>query len=273
MTSRIFTFDSKQDKYFFFGLMMVILIAIGILSYPTVKAYTYDKLIQKKIVEKRAEMSFKESKSPQEYYKMFKCSCCGRPIDVGCCGDAKEKKKYLDNLLLEGLEEDEVVLKMVKKFGFDALMDPSKEEDIKGYILKQAPKNPPRIEIINLKYDFGTISQKDGVVSTTFTVKNAGKSDLVIENMDTSCMCTSASLIYNGVESPRFSMSMHGENPENFELKLPPGDTAKLAIYYDPMVHGVQKKPELHITREVTIISNDPVDFQKKVKIELTQVP
>ena len=77
-------------------------------------------------------------------------------------------------------------------------------------------------------------------------------------------MCTSASLIYNGQESPKFSMSMHGNNPENFELRIPPGETAQLKVYYDPNAHGKQKKPEIKITREVTIISNDPIDFRKR---------
>ena len=61
----------------------------------------------------------------------------------------------------------------------------------------------------------------------------------------------------------------HGSNPENYELIIPPGETAQLKVYYDPMAHGEQEKPELRITRDVTIISNDPVDFQKKVRIEI----
>ena len=86
-------------------------------------------------------------------------------------------------------------------------------------------------------------------------------------------MCTSASLVYDGVEGPRFGMSMHGTNPEDFRLAIPPGASAQLKVYYDPMAHGKQKKAQTRIIREVTIMSNDPVDFAKKVRISLTQVP
>ncbi|RMF56178.1 DUF1573 domain-containing protein [Candidatus Woesearchaeota archaeon] len=213
------------------------------------------------------------TKTREEYYSMFQCSCCGRPISAECCGMAKQRKEYLDSLLLKGTGEKDVLYEMVKKFGFDVLMDQSREQEVRDYIKSRSPENPPRIEVEPAKHDFGTISQSEGNISTDFTIKNSGKSDLVIENLDTSCMCTTASLIYDGKESPVFGMSMHGNNPENFELRIPPGETAVLRVYYNPMAHGIQKKPEARIIREVTIISNDPVDFQKKVRIELTQTP
>ena len=213
------------------------------------------------------------SKTPKEFYDMFKCPCCGQPIDANCCDSAKQRKEYVDNLLLDGLEENEVVYEMVKRFGFDILKDSSKEGEVKEYIQSKAPDNPPKIEIENPSYNFGTVSQKEGITSTTFQVKNTGKKDLIIENIDTSCMCTSASIIYNGKEGPRFGMSMHGENPKDYQLIIPPGDSAQLKVYYDPMAHGKQDKPEAKIIREVTLTSNDPIDFQKKVRIELTQVP
>lgn len=264
-------FKSKEEKYVFFGIIGIMLVLSGIVLFPAISGYLNNKMIESKL-SKRTSLQ-PDSKTPQEYYQMFQCSCCGKPIDAGCCGMATQAKKYLDNLLLEGYEGDEVAYRMVKKFGFDILMDSSMEPEIREYIKSQAPENPPTIEIDNPKYDFGTISQKDGIATTEFTIRNTGGSDLIIENMDTSCMCTSASLIQDGKEGPRFSMSMHGDNPEDYELVIPPGETVQLKVYYDPMAHGKQKKPEARITREVTVISNDPVDFQKNVRIELIQVP
>ena len=121
--------------------------------------------------------------------------------------------------------------------------------------------------------DRGRVSQTDGVVSTSFAIKNTGESDLIIENMDSSCMCTSARLVYNGVEGPIFGMSSHGDNPEDYTLAIKPGDSATLKVYFDPNAHGKQTKPEIKAVRTVTIISNDPDEFQKKVRIELIQVP
>lgn len=215
------------------------------------------------------------SETLRKYYDMFQCGCCGKPIDTNCCGAARQRKAYLDQLLLEDLEENEVVYRMSKKFGFEVLKEPSKQQEIKNYIQSKAPQNAAKIEIDHPKYNFGTISQAEGIVSTMFTIKNVGGSDLIIENMDTSCGCTSASLIYNGQEGPKFSMNGHGDNPnpKDYSLTIPPGESAQLKVEYDPMAHGKQKEPETKIIRIVTIISNDPVDFQKKVRIEFTQVP
>ena len=68
-------------------------------------------------------------------------------------------------------------------------------------------------------------------------------------------------------------MSMHGKNPTNFELKIPPGESAIFKVSYDPNEHGKQEKPEIKTIREVYDVSNDPVDFYQKVKIELVQIP
>ena len=69
-------------------------------------------------------------------------------------------------------------------------------------------------------------------------------------------------------------VSAHGkENPKNWQVSIASGDSAQLKIYYDPMAHGIQKEDQLDITRTVSIFSNDPVDFEQKIKIELTQLP
>lgn len=266
-------FESNKEKYAFFFIVGIVIILVGITFYPNMKVNLTGftgRVVGDKI---EANESLKASKTPKEYYDMFRCSCCGESIAENCCGMAKERMEYVDQLLLEGVEGDELVYRMVKKFGFDVLMDQSKEQDVRDYIKSKVSDNPPKIEIENPRYNFGTVSQAEGIVSTTFTIKNTGGSDLIIDNMDSSCMCTTASLIYKGQEGPKFGMSMHGGNPKDYSLTIPPGDSAQLKVYYDPMAHGKQKKPEIKVIREITIISNDPIDFQKKVRIEVTQVP
>lgn len=265
-------FESNKEKYAFLAVAVVLGMLVIITLYPIVEANMTKNKMEVKTLEQRTSV-MSSPKTAEEYYEMFQCSCCGQSIAADCCGMAKQRKEYVDELLLEGLEENEVVYRMVKKFGFDVLMDQSKEQEIRDYIKSKASDNPPKIEIENPRYDFGTVSQAEGIVSTIFNIKNAGGSDLIIDNMDSSCMCTTASLIYEGEEGPKFGMSMHGENPKDYSLSIPPGETAQLKVYYDPLAHGIQEKPEVKITREITVISNDPVDFQKKVRIELTQVP
>ncbi len=267
----IFEFESRKER----NILLVITIAIVLLAtitfYPLVKAKMDNQMIKNEIIETRAALSL-ESRSPGEYYSMFRCSCCDKSIEAECCGMAKQRKQYVDQLLIEGIADEEIIHQMVKKFGFDVLMDQSKEQEIRDYIKNKAPDNPPEIEIVKEYFNFGTIKQSDGIVTTTFDIKNSGDSDLIIENLDTSCMCTSASLIYENKEGPIFGMSMHGDNPKDFKISIPPGETAILKVYYDPMAHGKQKQAEQSIVRTVTIISNDPIDFQKSVRIELIQV-
>ncbi|MBR9699341.1 DUF1573 domain-containing protein [Candidatus Woesearchaeota archaeon] len=261
----------KPNRYLLLGALSALLIVSAFFAYPFLRHAMGEKEMVTQSISQSKTLGL-DSKSPREYYDMFQCPCCGQPVDTGCCGMAKQRKEHLDGLLLEGVQDTEVAVQMVKKFGFGTLMDPAQEKEIKEYLVSKAPDNPPKIAVESPRYDFGTISQSQGIVSTSFKITNTGESDLIIDSLDTSCMCTTAKLVYKGEESPEFGMSMHGTNPKNFELRIPPGDSTELKVFYDPMAHGKQKKPEMRIVREVTITSNDPVDFQKGVRIELTQV-
>ena len=65
-------------------------------------------------------------------------------------------------------------------------------------------------------------------------------------------------------------MAGHGiESPLAWEVAIAPGESAQLKVYYDPSVHQDFRGPA---TREISIFSNDPIDFEKKATIELNQV-
>jgi hypothetical protein len=127
----------------------------------------------------------------------------------------------------------------------------------------------PRIHVSPNYYDFGEVVAGGDIVSALMDVTNTGKNDLVINNMDSSCGCTSASMVVNGEEGPRFSMSMHGTNPRDWSVIINPGKTAQLKIYYDPSVHRDLKG---HVTRYITLFSNDPLSSQLQIKIEANQI-
>ncbi|MDR2027169.1 MAG: DUF1573 domain-containing protein [Prevotellaceae bacterium] len=48
-----------------------------------------------------------------------------------------------------------------------------------------------KIQFSETKHDFGSVKEANGPVSHVFTFKNTGKSPLVIQNVETSCGCTS----------------------------------------------------------------------------------
>ena len=128
------------------------------------------------------------------------------------------------------------------------------------------PRGSSMVKITPTFYDFGDVSVAKGAVSTTMDILNEGKGDLVIKYMESSCMCTTASIVFNGAESPRFGMH---NNPVSWSQTIGPNETAQLKIYYDPTVHRELRGP---VTRTIKIYSNDPVNSQKEVRIDVNQV-
>ena len=208
----------------------------------------------------------------KDIYPLFFCPCCGQPLDKNniCCGSAQERIDYIDSLAAGGKSEDEAILAYVKKYGLNSFVDKNKQTEVKEKLAASAPADRPIISLAPDTYDFGDVSQKKGVATTFFKLRNDGKKDLIIDRMDTSCGCTSASIIFDGEEGPRFAMPGHGaQNPTDWKITIPPGKTAQLKVYYDPSVHIDFRGPA---TREISVYSNDPIDFEKKVIIELNQV-
>src|SRR3989344_1141636 len=128
------------------------------------------------------------------------------------------------------------------------------------------PRGSSLVKIMPTSYDFGDVSMAKGTVSTTMDILNEGKGDLVIKYMESSCMCTTASIIFNGVEGPKFGLH---NNPADWSQTIGPNEKAQLKIYYDPTVHRDLRGP---VTRTIKIYSNDPVNPKKEVRIDVNQV-
>ncbi len=208
--------------------------------------------------------------SAQGIYPLFECPCCGKSIDQCTCPMAKERKNYVDFLTEVKSSKDEIILSYVKKYGLDAFINKNKKEEFRKKLAESAPAERPIITIDPSSYDFGNISQKKGKIFTYFNLKNEGKTNLVINKLDTSCGCTFASIVFRGKEGPLFAMAGHGyENPTDWEISISPGETAQLKVMYDPDVHKDFRGTAI---REIYVFSSDPIDFKKKVRIELNQV-
>jgi hypothetical protein len=204
---------------------------------------------------------------PEEIYKLFICSCCGRTIDAKCCGMAKEMVSFVDEQADAGLSRMDVILSTVKKYGLPSLIE-SMQDEIREEFANRAPANRPQIVVEPETYDLGDVSLADGYAFTQFEVRNVGESALIIDGISTSCGCTMASL--DG--SPFYGMSGHGgdgASPPGWTHEILPGGTAELTVRYNPNMH-----PDFRgdATRTVYITSNDPIDFRKGVRIELKQV-
>jgi Protein of unknown function (DUF1573) len=121
--------------------------------------------------------------------------------------------------------------------------------DINEYFAPLTPEEAamaPRLLIDEKVHDFGKIDQGTSV-STSFTLKNAGKSELNIRKTKTSCGCTLASLATE---------------------TLAPGEEMALKVTFNSAGRrGNQQK-------SITIYSNDPLKPVQRVTIKaIVQIP
>lgn len=219
-----------------------------------------------------ASPSLVQTVEAKEIYPMFTCPCCGQPLnkEEPCCGAMTQMIDFIDQKISGGANKKDIILATAQEFGLERLTKESDQLALRKELLAKAPKDAPQIEIVESKKDLGVVRQLDGTVNTTFTIKNTGKTDLLVNKLSSSCGCTSASLVYQGKEGPRFYMSGHGyEEPDpNWQVAIAPGDEAQIKVYYDPTVHPDLVGP---VTRTVSIHTNDPVDFETKITITLEQ--
>lgn len=100
-------------------------------------------------------------------------------------------------------------------------------------------------------HDWGEIDINGGKVARNFTITNTGDSELIINNLKTSCMCTEAQITINGSPSPMFGM--HTRSGWSGVVK--PGEIADINVIFDPLFHGPEGTGP--ITRLVSFSTND----------------
>ncbi len=207
--------------------------------------------------------------SAEELFEMIMCPCCGAPISRGCCGAAIERQNYVKGLIDAGASKGEVLLAVANKYGLESILDEAVQDELMAELIRNAPADRPIIVVEPSSLDFGDVSVAGGEVYRSFVLRNDGKSNLTVTGMSSSCGCTTATLILDGVEGPRFGMAGHGlEMPADWSAILSQGEEAELRVYYDPNMHPEMRGP---VTRTVTVFSDDPVNFGEKIKIEVNQ--
>src|SRR3989344_2889068 len=87
-------------------------------------------------------------------------------------------------------------------------------------------------------YDFGTISMANGTVSKVFKVTNPTDKDIILSNIVTSCMCTTAYIEKAGREKGPFGMPGHGGLTARANEVIKAGESLDIKGVYDPNAHG-----------------------------------
>lgn len=112
--------------------------------------------------------------------------------------------------------------------------------------------------------NFGDM-KADEEKTATFTITNTSDAVLRIWNVATSCDCTFASVVINGVETGEFNMPMHMiASLKNWIGEVPTKQTALLKVTYRPKVMPVTGV----VTRQVRFATNDPKNAEVEVSVK-----
>ncbi|MEE9612016.1 MAG: DUF1573 domain-containing protein [Desulfatiglandales bacterium] len=125
------------------------------------------------------------------------------------------------------------------------------------------------LRVAKPEYNFGVVSVAEGVKEAKIPLINIGERGLTITGLESSCGCTTASIVNNEVEGPRFSMASHRMNRKDWSTVIKPGAQAFLKVYFNPTVMPKLRGP---ITRIVTVHSDDPVNSEQEVRIKVYQI-
>lgn len=118
-----------------------------------------------------------------------------------------------------------------------------------------------RASVTERSFAWGNIGINDGNVEKTFEIKNEGTGPLVLSNVTTSCMCTTAQLSLGDKISPVFGM----HSKSSYSLEVPPGESANLKVIFDPAFHGPSGIGP--IDREILVSTNDPSNKELSFKL------
>lgn len=118
--------------------------------------------------------------------------------------------------------------------------------------------NRPIVEVKEPEFDVGQMNVKDKR-DHEFTVTNIGQSNLILKQFTTSCGCTTAKVIQDGNESPKFSMHINS----GWQTTLEPGKSLIVKVVYDPSAMPVEGRVE----RSTTFATNDPSKPSVELKL------
>lgn len=117
-------------------------------------------------------------------------------------------------------------------------------------------------------YDFGTISMKNGKVSTIFRVTNPTTEDIKVPSVSTSCMCTNAFIIKeDGSKSRPYGMPGHGGSVPKANAIIGAGGVLDIEVEYDPNAHGPAGVGLIERSVFLEDEKNNVIEFKVKVNV------
>lgn len=133
---------------------------------------------------------------------------------------------------------------------------------------KENSTGTPVMEISPKEYDAGTISMAAGILKYTYEIENKGDGELKINNIKTSCHCTTARLKVGDSESPIFGMDSAFSS---WTGKIPGGGKGYLEVIFDPAYHGSSGVGAA--VRAIYFATNDPNHKKAEVRLSANVIP
>lgn len=189
----------------------------------------------------------------EDIYSKLKCCNCKKLFASCSCEHAKEMKAYIDALLEVELKEEEILMKIAKKFGLDKIIDSRSREVVEKKLIAEAGENRPEISIEPPSRNLGEVSKASGKLRFKVKVKNKGKGELKITDLKPSCPCTTIKLKKKKYMSPVFGTE--GAKP-GWEVSIKPEEVGELIIVVDLNHTSIHLGKML---RTVEVKSNDPL--------------
>lgn len=249
------------------GFFMTIFLIISILVAGA-------SLIQKANIPKEFHPLLIQPVSAAEVGDEFLCPCCGEKVSECDCGMAVERQDFIKEHMGNGENLLELYTAYSQEFSIEEFENKSLEELVAKYIEYTAPDSRPVLEFTSeVEIDAGELVQADYAKGEEYELRydfqNTGEEELVINGIDSSCMCTLGQVVVGDQKSPKLGMNHNGDPVPEWEVRIAPGEMAQLNVYYDPNYHGEYSGD---VTRTVTLESNDPVNKQQTVRFNLNQI-
>ncbi len=207
-----------------------------------------------------ANQAFADLKA--DIYSKLDCCPCNKAFEECECLKGKEMKAYIEAFLDAGLDEEEILIKVARKYSLNVIIDEEAKKEIEKKLIEEAPDKRPEILIQPLSYNAGKVSKSKGKWESVIEIYNKGNAAITINDLKTSCGCTTVKLKTKEGFSPAFS-SKGAES--GWKTDIASGEKAELII----VTHLDHPSTKLGpILRVVKIKSNDPVYSLIELKLE-----
>jgi hypothetical protein len=100
-----------------------------------------------------------------------------------------------------------------------------------------APQRAGALKAREARFEFGPISMAGGKVSHRYWFRNESAAPVLVRQVYTSCMCTTATLVKGMRIIGSYGMPGHGPLPAVNET-LAPDEAAYVDVVFDPAAHG-----------------------------------